>query len=171
MSPAVVWAAVVCLAGALHAAQPDDPLPSWDNLRGFHLFSSRNLPDDSSTSPRMLEYVLDEVHDPWVLVKHHPHVGRDSTWSQRLVSDTSGSNLVDRLRRQTRGKRHEVVEDTMNYLPQEHRKAEIMKRAISLWVTLHPLTSASGSHASTTNTQDGDAKTRRPYGQRLRWGR
>lgn len=157
----VVWAAVMCLAGALQAAPFDAP-PPWEALRGF---LSPNIPPGP---PRVRVYGTADLrplpHEGqwWPQEAPHRRPPRPSSWFQH-------GHFTDRTARHAVDKRQEKLLSTMEELPGDH-EAEMVKRAISLWVTLHPLTPVPSGRPP-VSPDHLPTNGRRPYGQRLRWGR
>ncbi|XP_071549663.1 uncharacterized protein [Panulirus ornatus] len=163
MSPAVVWAAVVCLAGALQAAPSDAPSP-WEGIQGvLSPDAPQDVPRVRIFAPAHLESIAHEGQ--WWAAK-----GQTSLLRQPRPTTWLRHQLSDRLPHQAMAKRHRDILSAVGKLAGGDHEVDMVKRAISLWVTLHPLT-AVPSLRPPASPKGMTTNGHRPYGQRLRWGR
>ncbi|KAK4320978.1 hypothetical protein Pmani_008231 [Petrolisthes manimaculis] len=118
-----------------------------------------------------------QPHHHYNTRRHNTGAGRHTT--RPLLQSTS--SLLEQLGQddiRTRTREDEGEEQTYNNnnnnkreLEEYPRRSQLKKRAISMWLTLHPLTSTSRHVPAHHNTQILDSDSSRPLGQRLRWGR
>ncbi|XP_053651522.1 uncharacterized protein [Cherax quadricarinatus] len=178
MSLAVMWAAVMCFSGVINIVCPHPRATSWGN----HLLFPSTTPEDSPAMSFLWKYAPDEAEEarpPGSRLQENDRVSISnlsklypgSTSVSSLPGSTSGNSLLSRMRRSNLLRQEDL--EALNGIPQ-HQKAEVMKRAISLWVTLHPQTipgpRTQGQRSAPRDPDDGDAPVR-TYGQPLRWGR
>ncbi|KAK3896324.1 hypothetical protein Pcinc_000004 [Petrolisthes cinctipes] len=200
MSGGAVCVVMVCLLAALHTVQPA-PLPSSSSSSSSLLLGLDQPALDDSWPVMLLAIPTDDLdnghhqvpgqgEEVWAVAEglpiqphHHYNTHRHNSGTERHTTRPllqSTSSLLEQLghddNTRTRTRVDEGEEETYNNnnkreLEEYPRRSQLKKRAISMWLTLHPLTSTSRHVPAHQNTQILDSDSSRPLGQRLRWGR